>query len=166
MRTLAKPADMVTACAVKGDCSIPGHLLADDHARLFRVDIFKEYGRLEHLAPVQMRKLIRGVTWVFGQAFNNGTLANVELLGCDIISSGTYDGFVLKVRDIDCIPLLPHEHLFHAVAITRTPFVLKIAIVGPALFHPLRVSSNISLITNAKKRAKSAIFNETSNFCL
>ena len=167
MRLLVEPSKLLPTCAVFDTCSIPATLLADGKARLYRVDIFLEHGKLDHLSSQHTAILSRFVTWFLDTTFYSATIQNTVFPGCEILSNGTYDGFVLKITSLANIPLLPHASVHHTVTVTTTPYVCKLAIVGPARFHPLRVSSNIPITfpVRAAFIKKSACFHTTANFC-
>ena len=166
MRLLVEPEKLIPTCMVGDKCAIPATLLADGKARLYRIDIFSEYGTLKHLSPQHIVVLTRFVTWFLDDTFFAARICNTSFPGCEIMSNGTYDGFVLKITSLANIPVLSHSRVHHTVTVTTTPYVCKLAVVGPARFHPLRVSSNVPMTFPVRTSLlkQSACFHNTAQF--
>ena len=167
MRTLVPPRAIVPATKVSGP-AVPVELLSDGHARLFRVDLHSTALVKTDMWP-SLSVLSALVENIMHQAWLEPRLLcddfrkdnKVSMLGeIKIHANGTYDGVAVGIIDMN-LPTLEASPLFHVLTIEKTDLVCKFAVVGPAIFHPTRVSSNTLITTPSpiQKRGKlSAIF--------
>ena len=130
--------------------TIPIELLYEGKARLFRVDIHAE--NLEHPGVWVERLQQSGlVTRLFHDSWLEPRLLCDDYrtnFGPDhyknllVSANGSYDGLAISLKSLSFThtSLTP---LFHIVKIDISDCLCKMAILGPALFHPTRVSSNV-----------------------
>ena len=173
MRTLVTPDACLPSADVTG-CSIPCNLLYEGRARLYRVDVFTS--ELINTALWEKRlhgsRLVTAVlheTWLLPakllSAGDNPALGFHKNISFS--SSGTYDGLAIEIKKPEELPSFGKSPVFHVISVKRTDLVLKLAVVGPGLFHPTRVSSNILTdpLHNNKRNKYSAIFNACTDTC-
>ena len=167
MRTVVPIEHWSTVAQTGTQCCIPATVTRQASVRLFRVDIYPQYGLLPSKEETLHWKLVRLVGNIFLKALRSGTLADASPGYAAVKSAGTYDGFALEIKDFDNIPMLPHALLFHCVHYRYSERVLRLAFVGPAIFHPVRVSTNVPTthVSNSN-RTLAAVFPACETYCL
>ena len=135
--------------------SIPVELLDDGKARLFRVDVHSH--DLEPASTWAEQLKYSGVitrllydAWLEPRILCDEYRASNEHLvywgayaNLSVQANGAYDGIAVGFQPASLIPAIPETPLFHIVKTEVKDLVCKFAILGPALFHPTRVSSNV-----------------------
>ena len=166
MRTLVQVPQW-TQITLKGDaCCIPAGETLHGSVRLVRVDTFLRDNAWKNFGDFEVKKTTRFVAWVLGKALQDGTFVD-QPEAIRLHSCGTYDGITIEVCDMDHIPILPHSPFFHCIMTKKSDLVLKLIFVGPAIFHPMRVSTNVPIgpLPTPKNRTLVATFPTTKDFC-
>ena len=164
MRNLLPSSGTLPAVNALKLCTIPKTLLENGQGRLLRVDTFLAHGKIEQLTDIQLLKIRRLVNYLLQHGLVRGYMPS-SFPGIKIHSSGTYDGMAIEVVDIDQVPYLPHVSMYHIISLKLTQFVYKLAIIGPAVFHPVCVSNNIPVLSITTKTPLAAIFSGTMSYC-
>ena len=167
MRTLVSPHAIIPAAEVAGP-AVPIELLDEGRARLFRVDIHStdlvktsEWPDDKILAALAVN--LMHAAWLEPRLLCDDYRKDTKITNIGdlkIHANGSYDGVAIGINDMN-LPLFKTSPLFHVLSTERKDLVCKLAVVGPAIFHPTRVSSNTPITTPKpiQKRGKlSAIF--------
>ena len=144
------PAGVVMASDAKGP-TIPIELLQDGKARLFRVDVHAEdlahpRGWAEQLIKSGLITRLLQDAWLEPRILcdEHRTKRAPQIYdGFMVRANGSYDGLAIGLSTLS-FAHSPPSPLFHVIKVETTDMVCKVAILGPALFHPTRVSSNIN----------------------